>query len=266
MGSVHVVERSGGGTRLAKRAVTMNGITTIDPRGTARAIARTMQTLERRFEVVADNLANVETPGHKRLIAVPDGSSAETDDAEAGASLGAQLTRDFTQGDLVESGDPTDLALSGEGFFAIAVDSQVRFVRSVRLLQSPDGTLVDGKGMPLLGESGPVKVPAEAALVSVQPDGTVVADREPIGRLRVVTFVDPTQLQSEGGGRFVAPGGIELVAAQGTLVQQGYRERSNTDPVRELVEMIVVQRQYEAAQRALATESELRQRLNELSG
>jgi flagellar basal body rod protein FlgG len=243
----------------------MNDITTIDPRGTASAIARTMQALERRFEVVADNLANVETPGHKRLIAVPDGSSAESDDAEGGAG-GAELTRDFTQGDLVETGDPTDLALAGEGFFAVEVDSEVRFIRSARFIKSPDGTLVDGKGMPLLGESGPVKVPAEAVEVAVQPDGTVVADKEPVGRLRVVTFLDPTKLLTEGGGRFIAPDGAELVAAQSTLVQQGFRERSNTDPVRELVEMIVVQRQYEAAQRALATESELRQRLNDLSG
>ena len=244
----------------------MNDITTIDSRGTARAIARTMQALERRFEVVADNLANVETPGHKRLIAVPDGSSDDSSGAEGGDSGGATLSRDFTQGDLVESGDPTDLALAGEGFFAIEVDDQVRFVRSARFIKSPDGTRGDGKGMPLLGESGPVKVPADAAEVSVQSDGTVVADREPVGRLRVVTFVDPTKLLTEGGGRFIAPDGGELVAAQSTLVRQGYRERSNTDPVRELVEMIVVQRQYEAAQRALATESELRQRLNELSG
>lgn len=243
----------------------MSTITTIDPRGTSRAIARTMQALEQRFEVVADNLANLETAGHKRLMAIPDGSSADSGAAEGSDSRGALLQRDFTQGDLVESGDLDDLALSGEGLFAVQIEDRVRFVRSAHLTRAEDGLLSDGRGAQLLGEAGPIRVPADATSVSVESDGTVSVDREPVGRLRVVTFVDPTRLFNEGGGRFGVPEGTELVAAPNTSVKQGFRERSNTDPVRELVEMIVVQRQYEAAQRALATESELRQRLNELS-
>jgi flagellar basal body rod protein FlgG len=237
---------------------------TIDCRGATRQVASSMQALERRFEVVADNLANLETPGHKRLVVSSHGSSDEADGTE-GEFGGAQLSRDFSQGDLIDSGDPNDLALDGEGFFAVEHEDRLHYVRGVHLVKGVDGTLFDAKGARLLGEAGPIRVPNDAVEVTVEADGTVAADRVPVGRLRVVTFVDPQLLAAEGGGRYAAPDGAEIVAASATTVAQGSRERSNTEPVRELVEMIVVQRQYDAAQRALMTESELRQRLNELS-
>ena len=244
----------------------MRPITEIDPRATSYAITGAMKALERRFEVVADNLANVETNGHKRLIAYSIGSSDDSSAAQGTESIGAELERDFTQGDLIESGDPADLALNGEGFFAVQVDADIRYVRTARLFRDPEGTLRDGKGAQLLGESGPISVPTEAVDLRVEKDGTVTADLEAVGKLRVVTFVDPTELNAVGGGRYAASSSAELVAATATDVASGFRERSNTDPVSELVEMILIQRQYEAAQRALSTESELRRSLNELSG
>jgi len=242
----------------------MPSITSVDCRGASRQIAASMQALERRFEIVADNLANLETPGHKRLVVSSHGSSDEADGAE-GDYGGATLTRDFSQGDLVDSGDPADLALDGEGFFAVEHEDRLHYVRGVHIVKAVDGTLFDAKGARLMGEAGPIRVPNDSVEVTVEADGTVAADRVPVGKLRVVTFVDPQLLVAEGGGRFTAPDGSEVVAANATTVAQGSRERSNTEPVRELVEMIVVQRQYDAAQRALTTESELRQRLNELS-
>lgn len=240
-------------------------ITSIDPRGTSRAIGNALQALERRFEVVADNLANVETAGHKRLVAYAQGSSDGSGSARGPLKQEASLARDFSQGDLVESGDTRDLALNGEGFFAVEVAGELRFVRSVQLHRDAGGVLHDSRGAQLLGEAGPLRVPDDATRVAVERDGTVLADGGEIGRLRLVTFVEPDQLAAVGSGRYAAPEGVELVAASATQVAQGFRERSNTEPIRELVEMIVVQRQYEAAQRALAVESELRQRLNELS-
>lgn len=237
----------------------------IDTRGTTRAIAAAMQGLERRFEVVADNLANLETAGHKRLVAYSHHSSDEGGGAEGPSRQEAVIAHDFTQGDLVQSDDFGDLALKGEGFFAVEVEDKIRFVRSVALSRDPEGTVLDSRGARLLGEAGPLRTNDPNDALRVERDGTVLSNGEAIGRLRVVTFVDPTKLLAEGGGRYAAPEGTELVAATSTEVLQGFRERSNTDPVRELVEMIVVQRQYQAAQKALTTESELRQRLNELS-
>lgn len=242
----------------------MLDITAIDSRTAARQVASSMQALERRFEVVADNLANLETPGHKRLVVSSRGSSDESEGAEAEFG-GAVLSRDFSQGDLIDSGDPHDLALDGEGFFAVEHDDRLHYVRGVHVVKGVDGTLFDAKGARLMGEAGPIRVPNDTAEVTVESDGTVAADRVPVGRLRVVTFIDPQLLVAEGSGRWQAPDGSEIVPATETTVAQGARERSNTEPVRELVEMIVVQRQYDAAQRALMTENELRQRLNELS-
>ncbi len=237
----------------------------IDTRGTTRAIATAMQGLERRFEVVADNLANLETAGHKRLVAYSQHSSDESGGAKGPSRQEALVAHDFTQGDLVQSDDFGDLALKGEGFFAVEVDEQIYFVRSVALSRDPEGTVLDSRGASLLGEAGPLRTNDPNDALRIERDGSVLSNNELIGRLRVVTFVDPTKLVAQGGGRFLAPEGTELVAATNTDVLQGFRERSNTDPVRELVEMIVVQRQYEAAQKALTTENELRQRLNDLS-
>ena len=91
------------------------------------------------------------------------------------------------------------------------------------------------------------------------------ADNAVVGKMRVVTLVNPQMLEAVEGGLYRAPDDAEVVSAGDVQVRQGAHERSNTDVVRELVDLIVVQRQYQSAQRALAVESELRQRLNELA-
>jgi flagellar basal-body rod protein FlgF len=239
---------------------------TLDPRGSARAIAFALRGLQQRYEVTASNLANLETAGHKRLVArsprySDESFAAQLDQAQSDAS--PLVARDFTQGEVVENGDPSELALQGDGFFAVETGGELRYERGVRVSTDADGTLVDGHGGKLLGESGPVRVSSALASFQVQRDGTVKSDDAEVGKLRVIAFVDPQKLTAEPNGRFRAPEGLEVVSAQNTEVVQRARERSNTDAVHELVELIVVQRQYEAAQRALVAESELRQHLNE---
>ncbi len=238
-----------------------------DPRGATRAIAYAIRGLERRYEVTASNLANLETAGHKRLVARSPGDSAgsfrtELDRAKSSASA---VVRDFTQGDLVPDDDPSELALQGDGFLAVEKDGELRYSRGARVLVDPEGTLVEAHGGQLLGQAGPIRLASPLSTFQVERDGTVRSDGAEVGRLRVVAFVDPQVLEAAGGGLFRAPDGAEVVSAQETQVIQGARERSNTDAVRELVELIVIQRQYEAAQRALSVESELRKRLNESS-
>ncbi len=249
----------------------MSTVTALDPRSATQTLAAAMRGLERRFEAVADNLANLETPGHKRCVATSHlaspSSSAGSFAAEVDRAQEQQttVTRDYSQGDLVASGDPNDLALDAQGFFAIQVDDQPRYIRAANASKDLAGTLTDGHGALLLGESGPIRLPTPTSTLAVDADGTVISDGQPVGKLRVVTFVTPELLEAEGHGRFKVPDDAELVIPKETHVLQGMRERSNSNPIQELVEMIVVQRQYEAAQRALSTESELRQRLNELS-
>jgi flagellar basal-body rod protein FlgF len=238
--------------------------TPFDPSGNTRALAFAIRGLEQRFEVTASNLANLETAGHKRLVARSPGYSADPFAAEVERAR-RDVVRDFRQGDVIPNEDRSDLALQGDGFFAIEVGGELRYARNARVQLDADGTLVDSRGGRLLGEAGPLRLSGPLADFQIERDGVVKSENQEVGRLRVVAFVDPQALEAGAGGFYRAPDDAEIVGAQGTQVIQGARERSNSDAVQELVELIVIQRHFQAAQRALAAESELRQRLNEAS-
>jgi len=237
----------------------------IDPRGASRAIAFAMRGLERRFEAVSANLANAETSGHKRLIARSELFSQALTDAKSAEKPAASpsLTRDFSQGDLIDTGDPADLSLKGPGFFAVEVNGQVLFARALNVHADSDGTLVDNRGGRVMGEGGPLRASSRVATLEVENDGTVKSDGADIGRLRLVNFVDPQQLDDMPGGYWHAADNVEVTGAQGTEVGQRQREGSNVNALDELVQLITIQRQYEAAQRAMSVESDLRKRLND---
>jgi flagellar basal body rod protein FlgG len=96
-------------------------IRSIDPRGASRAMAFAMHGLEKRFDVIAANLANADTTGHKRLIPRSELFTQELASAKATdpAAPDRTVVRDFTQGDLLDTGDPMDVAIDGPGFFAV---------------------------------------------------------------------------------------------------------------------------------------------------
>jgi len=240
-------------------------IRSIDPRGAPRAMAFAMRGLEKRFDVVAANLANAETAGHKRLLARSDLFTQELARATASDEKGRDrsVVRDFSQGDLVDTDDPMDVSIDGPGFFAVESNGQTQFARTLHLHADPDGTLVDDHGGRVLGEGGPLRLSGPITQLEVEGDGTVKGDGSDVGRLRLVNFVEPQRLDDAPGGYWRADERLEVTGAQGAEVRQRQRERSNVDALDELVNLITIQRQYEAAQRAMATESDLRRRLND---
>ncbi len=243
---------------------TATSIRSIDPRGAPRAMAFAMHGLEKRFEVVAANLANAETAGHKRLVARSELFTQQLAQAKAGDEKGDRsVVRDFTQGDLIDTDDPMDVSLEGPGFFAVESGGQTQFTRVLHLHTEPDGTLVDEHGGRVLGDGGPLRVSGTITNVEVESDGTVKGDGVDVGRLRVVNFVEPQKLDDAPGGYWHADERLEVTGAQGAQVRQRQREHSNVNALDELVNLITVQRQYEAAQRAMAVESDLRKRLND---
>jgi flagellar basal body rod protein FlgG len=110
-------------------------------------------------------------------------------------------------------------------------------------------------GYPLLGDGGPVEVPAGALVVNVARDGSISADNVPAGQLRIARFVDPSRLTPVGPVHFTAPPEVQPETAA-PRVQQGYREGANVNAPQAMVSMISATRYYEAAQRALRTISE----------
>jgi flagellar basal body rod protein FlgG len=225
------------------------------------AAATALDAAQRAHNATADNLANVSTPGFRQR-----GVRYETfdrllgrDDPPTGDIVGTQLVSTFTDfkpGPLQLTAHPFDLALSEpDQFFVVQGPDGPMYTRDGAFGITADGRVQTQSGYPLLGDSGPVEVPANTANMTVASDGSIAADGVPVGRLRVARFDDPSRLTAVGPVHFTAPADVVPQAAE-PRVQQGYREGANVNAPQAMVGMIAATRYYEAAQRALRTIAE----------
>ncbi|MGE5554154.1 MAG: flagellar basal-body rod protein FlgF [Betaproteobacteria bacterium] len=230
----------------------------------------------RRTEVIANNLANAATDGYKRDELVEESFPAlllrRFNDPAGPATLPAgyppvvgplnlgavatETATDWAAGPLTETGNPLDLAIAGEGMFAVQTPNGVRYTRDGAFTRNGQGQLVTESGFPVLGEQGPLAL--GNGEVSVAPDGTVSVDGQMVGRLLVIRFPHGG-LVKEGGNLFAAAAAGEPVDSE-TTVQQGFVERSNVNTVREMIGLIASVRSYEANQRLIQMEDELLQK------
>ncbi len=210
--------------------------------------------LAEEYHAIAHNLSNAGTTGYKRVLGRYTGPGVMAGAGDAGATSGpgsapeVSTGIDFSQGRLVRTGRPLDVALSGKGFFVIETDQGERYTRNGVFRAGPQGQLVDGSGRTVAGEGGPVILPATVSPTEIQiaADGRILAGGTAVGQLRIVEFEDPSVLTSQGAGAFVGPEGAQPTPAENTTVQQGFQEASNVDAVTELVGLIKVSRLYQA--------------------
>jgi flagellar basal-body rod protein FlgF len=187
-----------------------------------------------RLDVIARNLANASTVGYREGVWTA---------AKFGAKLESAVIGEDRQGPLRRTGVPTDLALVGRGYFAVATPDGVRYSRDGRLTASTDGSVIDTRGNRLLGALGPVRFPSGA---HVEPDGRIVADGRTVDRLRIVSF--PDNLESGDGPYLCAAAGAVPGRASAT-VHSGYLEESGVNPIAEMTSLVAAQRAYEANQK-----------------
>ena len=192
---------------------------------------------EHRLDVISNNLANAGTPGFKRDVPV-----------FTGYMLKGTKT-DYRQGQLQQTGNTLDLALTGPGFFQVETPEGVRYTRNGSFTQNGAGQIVNMDGHPLVGAG---VVPAGTVDLAVTADGRVLADGAQIGAINLVEFEDGALLGKEGNNYFtpktdqVTPG-----AAQETTVEQGYLEMSNVNNVEAAINLIDTVRTYEVFQKVL---------------
>ena len=219
------------------------------------SLVQSMQAQWQRHEVIANNLANVSTPGFKSddLMLVPDGASAAASGANVLAlPTGGALIQwtDFSQGFIHGTGRSLDAGLNGPGFFVIDTPTGPRYTRAGAFNVGRDGFLVGPNGSPVLGRNGPIAV--TSSRITIGPAGEVIDSGRVVDTLRVVDFPRPYRLQKEGEGLFVpADPSVEPTAAKDYEVAGGALEASNVGTVKAMVSMIEVLRTYEAAQRAM---------------
>ena len=241
-------------------------------------VAKTgLDAQQTRMNVISNNLANVNTTGFKRDRAVFEdllyqnirqagGQTDATSQAPTGLMLGTGVRvvateKLHSQGNMVNSQNPLDVAIAGDGFFQIAqADGTLAYTRDGNFKLSATGQIVTSSGSLL---QPAITVPTTAASVTVGRDGTVSVElhaggTQTLGQLQIARFVNPSGLQSMGQNLMKetpASGAPQVVrptqGGAGSLMQ-GTLEASNVNVVEEMVNMIETQRAYEINSKAIS--------------
>jgi len=214
------------------------------------------KAMMQRQDTLANNLANVSTPGFRAELqafrAVPvQGSGAST----RVYALETTPGYDTTPGVVTNTGRSLDVAVKGNSWLSVqALDGTEAYTRGGALDVTSEGALVTLSGLPVIGDGGPIQVPANSA-VSIGGDGTVIATSTTgkittVGKLKLVT--PETPLQRGEDGLFRGADG-DLTADTKARVQEGALEGSNVSAVETMVSMITAARQFEAQMKMLQT-------------
>ena len=227
-------------------------------------VALSRQTsLWRQLEVVANNIANVNTTGYRGkdvmftdyLVKTPNTDSAFRDEVRFVQDFG--LVRDLRPGTLKQTGNSMDLALEQNGYFVVETNQGEMYTRAGRLTLDADGQLVTSEGNPVMTENNtPIFVAPNEGEFTVGRDGTVSTENGPIGKLRIVDFEEPQRLKDVGASLFQADLGQDPQPVDNPVVVQGMIEGSNVNGVVEMTKMIDVQRAYGQVQSMLDKEDE----------
>jgi flagellar basal-body rod protein FlgG len=232
------------------------------------------------LDVIANNLANVNTNGFKksrvnfedlmyekmRLAGVPvaEGVLLPTG-IEVGCGVKPTSTQKiFSTGSMYETKNPLDMAIEGDGFFQVLLpDGSIGYTRDGSFKRSADGRLVTSNGYILQPE---IVIPEDATGISITEDGVVsviiggdMKAPEEVGKIELVKFANPAGLESIGKNTYkeTAASGTPIVGEPGVegfgRILQGFLEQSNVNVIEEMVSMIVAQRAYEFNSRCIQT-------------
>ncbi len=249
-----------------------------------------MEAQKINIDVIANNLANVNTVGYKKARAdfqelyyqtekMPGGISAEGSQIPSGIQIGlgvrpAAVQKVFTQGDFVQTNNKLDLAIEGEGFFQIQMpDGNTAYTRSGAFKLDSEGRIVNSEGFLI---SPNITIPANTLSITFGTDGKVTVVQAgsntpvEIGQIQIAKFTNPAGLRSIGRNLFEATeaSGAATVANPGTdgigTITQGFVEMSNVNVVEEMINMIISQRAYEIASKAIQATEDIIQMTNNL--
>ena len=222
--------------------------------------------LQKKLEVIANNLANFNTTAFKRdnaftneLISASqlfrDGTTDPTD-----KDVSQQTTTDFSQGTLQETGNTLDFALDGQGFFSIQTQSGTMLTRDGSFMLSTDGTLVTRNGGVVMGTGGAIRVDniqdLQKSQLVIERDGKVKAGDKIYGQIQIVAPANLNQLAKAGQNLYElkSDGVLKQVDPSTVSVRQGFLESSNVNPIDEMVAMIQLQSNFEAGQKAIQSQ------------
>ena len=221
--------------------------------GVNTAVSAAVKKLSQ-LDYVVHNLANASTPGFKnaRLLFVRRSSTDTL--AEDSFSHDPVVLIDHSQGTAEKTGSPLDVAIQGDGYFVIETPNGERFTRNGSFTLNAGGELVTKSGDPVMGEGGRITISGKK--FEIGNSGSVTVDGSEVGKIKLVDFKKKDALIKKGAGLFEAAAKAEQSAIENPEVRAGYLETSNVAAVKEMIEMIDIQRSFEAYSKAMQTISD----------
>jgi len=223
--------------------------------------------LRRELDVVANNLANVNTNGFKGehmtfeeyLMPVARADGFPRGDRRLSYVQDKASWRDFSHGAVEVTSNPLDVAIKGDAFFVVQTPAGERYTRDGSFQIDSQGRLVTSDGQPVMSNAGPITFAEDETDISIGKDGTISTNLGDRGHLRLVAFDDPHLLRAEGDSRFssATPGTDVPLGSVGVV--QGAIEKSNVQPVVETTRLIEITRAYQTLASMMQSSSELKQ-------
>lgn len=226
------------------------------------------------LEVIANNLANMNTTGFKRdevfMKLMNDAAAAQAEGKGNLAEGQVEHVTDFSEGSLTATNNPLDLAVQGRGFFVIDTPDGLRYTRNGNFTLTTDGTLVTGQGNPVMGVNGKIQLSdlqnlSQGQLI-VTASGEIIVDNKSVARLRLVDFPNETGMIKETDSLFAAPAGMQQteIHGDGATVKQGFLEGSNVEGLEEMIAMVELTRNFESNQRVIQSEDGTLEKTNDV--
>jgi len=223
------------------------------------------------MDTIANNLANISTPGFKRDSTLFEEylSQAKPSEDEKGQQnisfvYNAGTARDLSGGRIDQTNAPYDFAINGKGYFVVQTANGPRYTRDGHFTLDATGRLVTEEGDPVQGDGGNVTITPQDGNIFVAQDGTVTGQQGQLGKLQLVTFDNETALTKEGATLYSTTQTAQPTKA--AQIKQGAIESSNVEPVVEISHMIEVMRAYQAVSNIMQSHDELkRQAVDKLS-
>ncbi|MFG1296611.1 MULTISPECIES: flagellar basal-body rod protein FlgF [Xanthobacter] len=222
------------------------------------ALSAQMAT-DKRLATVANNVANMNTPGYRaEQVRFSELLSDTIGDKTSYVSEGETFTS-LRPGAITQTSNPLDLAIEGDGWFAVRTDQGVGYTRDGRLRMTSEGALQTMNGAPMLDAGGaPLMVDPNGGAVRVGVDGSVYQRGQTVGRVGIYVMADGTQMTRQSGAVMTPDRAPALIQTfNRNKVLQGYVEGSNVDPVMEMTRLITLQRAFEQAANAVSQNEDL---------
>ncbi len=211
--------------------------------------ARGLNSRMKNLEIVANNLANLNTTGFKRQVPF-------SEIINQYGKVEIKKATDYGQGNLIETSNPLDFAISGKGFFVIKTENGPQLTRNGRFNISVDGYIVTKQGNKVMGKKGPISINNlsmdKDKKLTISLNGEIKYGNEVIDTLLIADMNNPELSERAPGGNFTTDNaGFQIASPNTYNIKQGYQEESNINPIKEMEAMILLNTEYDSARKVI---------------